>query len=913
MSARKKYFLISVITSLVAFGVFFGRQNWPIAYAAVPNAPTSGYAYPSSNTLIAFVWTDNSTNEQGFRVESKCVTCGSFTLLGSVGANVTYITTSAYSDGDGATFRVYAYNAEGNSGYSNESTAYAQLNTPTNLNAVVQSPTQIGLSWTNNSTRNTGYTIERKEGTGNWGVLTNITTAIPTTYADKNLPLSRTYTYRVKDVNTNTGAFSVLSNEASASTPNRLVQPNPGISGFMSDVGSVYAVAMNGQKAFVASDPFGVVSVNVADPANMKILGSQRPPHKAHNIAINSTATLAIAGVTDENNAKLTDIVDLTDAAKPKVLASLPLEGGRAVFSPDSKYAYMTSLGDVIVLDTSNPAATRSIATLNVASDAVGVAAMGNYVYIAENFTNQFNGLEVADATNPLAPKIVGTLSLSGQADSIAMANIGVKNYALLSNCQTGDLHIIDVTTPSNLQLIKTVDVFYPTCAAIAVGGNYAYMGGGVDGFKVVNLTVPSNAAVVGAYGIRVSSLAVAGSYAYLALGSIGLTTLDVSNPSSPQYKGNITNKLTGSKTAISGDIAVVVGSPRGTDLISIADPDKPVVISSIAGSSLDVVISTDGRYAYITSDGDLKIVDISTHNVLGATTKPSIAIAFGVSISGDYAYVSDAQNGLKVVNIATPSNPTVVGSVALGGMAGKSAFKMSGASKYVFVANSTLGIIQVVDVTIPTAPILKTSINAGSALGIAVQGNYAYVAMGGSGLKVVDITNPTSPISKGTFVETANAVAMLDNETAIIAQGMSGLTAVDVSNPSTPIKAGLAAKSIGGVQSVTCAQGKIFIADTMAELVIMNPYKDELKITKTTPSYLVNHGEQVIYTIEATNTSPNILNAVTITDPIPNGTTYVTGSANLGGNFNNGVISWYFASIDPNTTKTLTFKVRVY
>jgi hypothetical protein len=75
---------------------------------------------------LQLAWTDNSNNEDGFKIERKTGTTGTYTQLATVGANVTvYIDTNLV---DGATYcyRVAAFNAAGTSAYTVEGCAAAR-------------------------------------------------------------------------------------------------------------------------------------------------------------------------------------------------------------------------------------------------------------------------------------------------------------------------------------------------------------------------------------------------------------------------------------------------------------------------------------------------------------------------------------------------------------------------------------------------------------------------------------------------------------------------------------------------------------------------------------------------------------------------------------------------------------------
>ena len=71
----------------------------------------------------------------------------------------------------------------------------------------------------------------------------------------------------------------------------------------------------------------------------------------------------------------------------------------------------------------------------------------------------------------------------------------------------------------------------------------------------------------------------------------------------------------------------------------------------------------------------------------------------------------------------------------------------------YAYVADSVLNGLVIVDVSNPAAPTLKGSYDTtGYSYGVAVEGNYAYVADGDNGLLIVDVSNPAAPTLKGSY-----------------------------------------------------------------------------------------------------------------------------------------------------------------
>jgi regulation of enolase protein 1 (concanavalin A-like superfamily)/transcriptional regulator CtsR len=93
--------------------------------ATIPTAPSSLSATAVSSSQVDLSWTDNSSNEQGFKIERKTGT-GSYSEIVQLGANVTSYSNTGLSGSTTYTYRVRAYNTAGNSAYSNEAGATTQ-------------------------------------------------------------------------------------------------------------------------------------------------------------------------------------------------------------------------------------------------------------------------------------------------------------------------------------------------------------------------------------------------------------------------------------------------------------------------------------------------------------------------------------------------------------------------------------------------------------------------------------------------------------------------------------------------------------------------------------------------------------------------------------------------------------------
>ncbi len=150
-----------------------GRSGYTAVASAKPGVistppvviatPTNLKATAASSTSISLTWTDNSNNEAGFKIERS--TDGiTFTQVGTSGANTATFTDTGLIASTAYTYRVRGYSGSNNSTYSitaSATTSAAGLVAPNNLSTSAISATAIRVTWTGNSSTETGFDIER--------------------------------------------------------------------------------------------------------------------------------------------------------------------------------------------------------------------------------------------------------------------------------------------------------------------------------------------------------------------------------------------------------------------------------------------------------------------------------------------------------------------------------------------------------------------------------------------------------------------------------------------------------------------------------------------------------------------------------------------------------------------------------
>jgi hypothetical protein len=112
-------------------------------------------------------WADNSSNEDGFKIERKTGTSGVYSQIAIVGPNTTSYADTSLADGTTYCYRVRAYNSAGDSAYSNEvcaSTPIASFTLSltkagTGSGTVTSSPAGINCGTTCSATYNSGTSV----------------------------------------------------------------------------------------------------------------------------------------------------------------------------------------------------------------------------------------------------------------------------------------------------------------------------------------------------------------------------------------------------------------------------------------------------------------------------------------------------------------------------------------------------------------------------------------------------------------------------------------------------------------------------------------------------------------------------------------------------------------------------------
>ncbi len=184
-----------------------------------PVIPTTLAAVVSSTTQINLTWVDASNNETGFQIERSTTSGSGFTLINTTAANATAFSNTGLTAGTRYFYRIRSTNGVGSSLNTPEAVAVANLVAPTALTATPVSQTQVNLTWTDASSNETGFQIERSLTAGAGFALVTTTAANATSFSNTGLTAGTQYFYRVRAINNSGSGLSAFTAEANMTTP----------------------------------------------------------------------------------------------------------------------------------------------------------------------------------------------------------------------------------------------------------------------------------------------------------------------------------------------------------------------------------------------------------------------------------------------------------------------------------------------------------------------------------------------------------------------------------------------------------------------------------------------------------------------------------------------------------------------
>jgi hypothetical protein len=552
--------------------------------------------------------------------------------------------------------------------------------------------------------------------------------------------------------------------------------------------------AIGGTRAVVSGVENGLARVWVMDlTAAPRVVGELPTTATAIlDVAINRTGTLAVAAMGSSGIC----VIDLSDPAAPVRRSVFDTAGvAFAVAVNDAgTLAYVADgSGGLKVVSLSNPSAPAQVGALTMSGIQRDVVLAGTIAYLAD----QSGRLVTVDVTTPGAPAQLGALALGRYTLNVAVDG----TRALVHTADSVSyIEVIDVATPASPVALGSVAVDNAGgIKGIALAGGRAYIANGAQGLKIYDLSgTPALQGTMkdafSATRIAVADRVSVLTGAHAASNTARLQVVDTTDPSAPAVVGELPTTVTAAgilDVAVnqSGTLAVTAMGATGLWVVDLANPTAPARRSVLdtAGVAFAVVLNESGSLAYVADgSGGLKIVSLVSPSAPVQVGSLALSgIQRDIALQGGIAYLADQMGRLVTVDVATPSAPRQLGAVVIGRYTFNVA--VDGSQAVVHSADSA-AYLDAIDVTTPANPVIEGSVAvdaAGTVKGLALANGRAYVANGAQGVRVYGLADPRAPVllGGGYTVGDANDV-VLGNTRAQAADSAAGLSIIDLFSP---------------------------------------------------------------------------------------------------------------------------------
>jgi parallel beta-helix repeat protein len=678
--------------------------------------------------------------------------------------------------------------------------------------------------------------------------------------------------------------------------------------------GPTSAVAMLGNYAYVGVG-LRLVVLDVSDPTSPTEVGSTTPfPYFVEDISVSGTRAYVAAG-----GAGLR-VVDISDPTDPTELGAWDSPGYAEGVTVSENYAYLADGPyGMRVVDISNPAHPAPLRSAYDMNYAFEVAISGHYAYLAAAGA----GLLVADISVPSNPSEVGRVDTSGYAYGIAIKG----TVAYVADAWDG-LLLIDVSDPENPVELGAVTTT-GWALNVAIVGSSAYVADGALGLRIIDVSDPDNPVEKGSYetyGLA-RRLAVDGDIVCIADLRTGLRLVDVTKVTQPVQLGLYSPMADARRTAILGNYAYVAAGFSGLRVIDISDVSRPYEVATYdteGGYAAAIVLNGEFAYLATFNEGPYNLHILNISDPEHPTRIGEIPFGEGtyrdLALQGNILYVPD-EWGLRLIDVSDPTAPTELGFIRLD-QNQQATVEVAVSGTLAYVADAMDG-VKIVDVSNPHAPILvKTFLPHHAATGVAVTGNKLFVAESGEGLQIADVSKPAEPVQVGFFDTPGIAFSVLISGTeAYVGDSGGGMMVVDVSDPVTPSLASVY-DTAGLACHIALTGENVYVSDGTGGLVILErttvgmPSQLESVYSKPSNPELLDNVEisnQINHprTPESFNTMLINSNSVSVgfsSGPIQSADTHVVTSA-----LDSGTGTFRQALLDGGPGDTITFDPTVF
>lgn len=423
--------------------------------------------------------------------------------------------------------------------------------------------------------------------------------------------------------------------------------------------------------------------------------------------------------------------------------------------------------------------------------------------------------LAMLDLADPAQPRLIG-LSAPMPDVIVDVAVAGAYVYAVTHE---GQLYVFAIAGPGTIDTAGTAGAG-GFARALSVSGSTVYVANADQGVVSFDVSDPAQPRMLQLFDTPGSAMDVAadGALVYVADAEGGLRVLDASDPANMREQGSYAYGFRFVSVAVAGTwvYAADTQSP-GLLAFDVTNPAEPAPLASMYLPTAPKAVAATDAYAYIVDGEALRIVNGGNPPQMGIAGTLPLTGAMGIAVSQDYAHVA-AGGSIRSVHVADAAQPAVAGAYEVPGQP----YGVALAGNYAYVADWDYG-LRVLDVSYRALPALVGGYAlTGMPVDVEVIGRYAYAGLYMGGVSILDVSDPAAPREVGTYATNGGVTDIaVDGGFAYVLAG-DGLHVLDVSDPPQPRETG-ALRIAGYAPALVTSSGFAYIAGGDSGVLIVD------------------------------------------------------------------------------------------
>ncbi|NHJ47527.1 MAG: hypothetical protein FK733_07055 [Asgard group archaeon] len=501
------------------------------------------------------------------------------------------------------------------------------------------------------------------------------------------------------------------------------------IGGWNDDYGEITDIFVRDNIAFITSDGYLMLIVNVTDKSSPVLIGTL-PFTAGSTSSIYVDGDYAVIGI--QYAPHYTCLVDISNLTSPQLISYFYHIGHAEDVYIEDQFVYIVDLlNGTHIYDISNTEMPELVSIYDFGDDARRLFVEGNYMYICD----AHEGHHIVDISKKHKPKLTGFMDF-GSTDVYIVGN---DLYLVLT---TEQIYIYDITDKS--QPVLQTFFGHGMNSKLIVRGNFAYVSDHLHGLKIYSIANFFAISETGSYfdGGLSPSMFLEGNYLYFCEEMDGVLFLDISDPSNPTKIGEF-DLGTGSEAyrlEKEGDLIYMSDDDDGLEVIDVSDPTNPIQIMEFDDNNpvFDIELIDD---IAIISNGELGILFLNLSDYLDIVylINPP-GFTYALKVIDDLLFADDGYYGVFVYNITDITAPVLLSNF---NPEGYSVFNFHLENDVLFMACDS-GLLAY-NMTNQSDPFRIGNYSGYYTPDMEMQNNLAYTVAFGAGLVVYNISDPTN------------------------------------------------------------------------------------------------------------------------------------------------------------------------